>query len=181
MDDLGPLRSQDRFAKRRQGSMRWWWMQPASNPSPRGKFPSIREKNREFCKFEGVATTCPRTNSRHYGRFSAKFPVRIGPGILLSNREFFLSNREFSNAKTGNGRAHALTSCLSRQGKRLSPAMRGPSLFEEKGGYHSLAGTCQGETERRIPESLITSSAGAGPMRSRALPRWEGALVEARA
>src|SRR5262249_48010562 len=79
----------------------WWWMQPSSNRSPPGKFPSIREKNREFCKFEGVATTCPRTNTRHYRRFSTKFPVRIEPGILLSNREFFLSNREFSNAKTG--------------------------------------------------------------------------------
>ena len=82
----------------------WLWMQCGSNRSPRGKFPSIREKNWEFCKFEGVAITCPRTNTRHFRRFSAKFPVRIEPGILLSNREFFLSNREISSAKTGNRR-----------------------------------------------------------------------------
>ena len=82
----------------------WLWMQCGSNRSPRGKFPSIREKNWEFCKFEGVAITCPRTNTRHFRRFSAKFPVRTEPGILLSNREFFLSNREISSAKTGNRR-----------------------------------------------------------------------------
>jgi hypothetical protein len=52
----------------------------------------------------GVAITGPRTNTRHFRRFSAKFPVRIEPGILLSNREFFLSNREISSAKTGNRR-----------------------------------------------------------------------------
>src|SRR5438552_16397154 len=79
-------------------------MQPPSTRPPGGKLTSIREKNREFCKFEGIATTCARANTRHFRRFSAKFPVRIEPGILLSNREFFLSNREISSAKTGNRR-----------------------------------------------------------------------------
>jgi catechol 2,3-dioxygenase-like lactoylglutathione lyase family enzyme len=78
-------------------------------PVSTGQFPSIREKNREFCKFEGIATTCPRANTRHFRRFSAKFPVRIEPGILLSNREFFLSNRE--TFKCENGKS-ARSQCL---------------------------------------------------------------------
>src|SRR5262249_47548707 len=72
-----------------------------SNRSPRGKFPSIREKNREFCKFEGVATTCLRKNTRHYRRFSAKFPVRIEPGILFVEPGIF----KCENGKTRRARA----------------------------------------------------------------------------
>ena len=133
-------------------------------PVSTGQFPSIREKNREFCKFEGIATTCPRANTRHFRRFSAKFPVRIEPGILLSNREFFLSNRETfkcENGKSARSRAYVLTSCLSPVEKSAaSPAaMHGPFLLEER---FLSKDTCQGETETRIPESLITSSAGGG-------------------
>jgi hypothetical protein len=129
-------------------------------PVSTGQFPSIREKNREFCKFEGIATTCPRANTRHFRRFSAKFPVRIEPGILLSNREFFLSNRETfkcENGKSARSRAYELS--LPGREKRASPAMHGPFLLEET---FLSKDTCQGETETRIPESLITSSAGGG-------------------
>src|SRR6266550_4769704 len=103
----------------------WLWMQCGSNRSPRGKFPSIREKNWEFCKFEGVAITYPRTNTRHFRRFSAKFPVRIEPGILLSNREFFLSNREISSAKTGNRRPSYARPFPTRGKGRLAAAVPG--------------------------------------------------------
>src|SRR5437763_12761971 len=58
----------------------WWWMQPPSNRSPGGKFPSIREKNREFCKFEGIATTCPRTNTRHFQKVFGKIPCKNRTG-----------------------------------------------------------------------------------------------------
>jgi len=50
------------------------------------KIPSIREKNREFCKFKG-SSTIGVENSRCFGRLSAKFRIK-------SNREFFGANRE---------------------------------------------------------------------------------------
>src|SRR5262245_47881327 len=110
-------------------------------------FPSTREKNREYCKFDGVATTCPRTNTRNFRRLSAKFPVRIEPGILFIEPGILFVDREFSSAKTGNRRARALTSCLFPAGNRTSPAMHGPCLLEETGGY------CQGN---RNADSRIT-------------------------
>src|SRR5262245_26595394 len=126
-------------------------MQPPSNRSPRGKFPSIREKNREFCKFEGVATTCARTNARRFRRFVAKFPVRIEPGILLSNRELFFSNREIRVRKREvGGRTRFTSVCLAEKSAR--PQLKAsPYVLEEKGGNRSLAGSCQVQTKTRIP------------------------------
>jgi hypothetical protein len=130
-------------------------------PVSTGQFPSIREKNREFCKFEGIATTCPRANTRHFRRFSAKFPVRIEPGIpFVEPGILFVEPGVFKceNAKPARSRAYELW--LPGREKRASPAIHSPCLLEEKGGQHSQR--CQGETETRIPESLITSSAGGG-------------------
>src|SRR5262249_568441 len=83
-----------------------------------------------FVNLRGRATTWPRTYTRHFRRFGAKFPVGIELGILLSNREFFLPNREISSAKTRNQRAHALYECLPGKEKRASPAQSERSLLE---------------------------------------------------
>src|SRR5262245_55516792 len=97
-------------------------------------FPSTREKNREYCKFDGVATTCPRTNTRNFRRLSAKFPVRIEPRILFIEQEIIFIDLEFTNAKKGNGRTRMHTNCLVPAGNRTAPAMHGTCLLEETGG-----------------------------------------------
>jgi hypothetical protein len=131
----------------------WLWMQASSNRSPRGKFPSIREKNREFCKFEGFATTCARTNTRHFRRFSSKFPVRIEPGILLSNREFFLSNREIFKCENGKpARSRALRLVSPRQGKARLPSYARPLPTR---GEASIR---RGAREKQKADSRITDN-----------------------
>ena len=77
------------------------------------------------------ANKCPT-----FQAFSAKFPVRIEPGIFWSNREFFLSNREISSAKPGNRCAHALAGREKRAPQLKATGisiMARPSLLEEKG------------------------------------------------
>src|SRR5262249_39278617 len=56
-------------------------------PVSRGQIPVYQEKNREFCKFEGVATTCPRTNTRHFRRVArsvdqVRLHIGKAPAIL---------------------------------------------------------------------------------------------------
>src|SRR5438552_2641452 len=131
-------------------------MQPPSTRPPGGKLTSIREKNREFCKFEGIATTCPRTNTRHFRRFSAKFPVRIEPGILLSNREFFLSNREIfkcENGKSARSRAYELS--LPGREKRGVPSYARPLPTRGKGrlAFAAVPGR-NGNADFRINDNI---------------------------
>src|SRR5262245_42412460 len=124
-----------------------WWMPLPSNRSPR--VPVDQGKDREYWKFNGVATTCPRTNTQNFRRLSAKFPVRIEPGILYHRTGNSFRRPGIFKCENGKSAPRALTSCLFPAGNRTSPAMHGPCLLEETGGY------CQGN---RNADSRITDN-----------------------